>query len=344
LVQAQSPGAPGGFRAEILSVELVRPAVRDRLREAAARQRADTKWLQDARYGLMVHWTSQSVPRRGEPAPYAQAVRDFDVGAFVEQVRQTGAGFVVLTTSHARMFFPAPIRALDRVLPGRTAGRDLVAELADALARHGVRLMLYYHIGAASDPSWLEASGFWNTDTTRVFGTWESIVGEIGERYGSRLAGWWFDDGTINYYYRSAPWERLSQAARKGHPQRLVGFNPWELPSCTAFQDYFCGEGYGDPEVPGWPLGPDGRFTGGPHAGLQACATLITEREWVHARKNADVGAPRWKADSMARLLKEFMARKNVPMFNLEIYQEGTVSPATVEMFREARARLGDGK
>jgi hypothetical protein len=300
--------------------------------------------MQAARYGLMFHWTSQTVPHRGEPKPYAQAVRDFDVPALVEQIRRTGAGFIVLTTSHAQMYFPAPIRTLDRVLPGRTAERDLVADLADALGRHGIGLMLYYHIGAASDPRWLEASGFWQTDTMQVFGTWKSIVGEIGERYGAKLAGWWFDDGTINYYYRSAPWEELTRTARNGHAQRLVAYNPWELPSCTAFQDYFCGEGYEDPAVPGLPLGPDGRFTGGSHAGLQACATLITERDWVHGHKDADIGAPRWKPDGMARLLEGFIARKNVPIFNLEIYQEGTVSPVTVEMFRQARMQLDDGK
>lgn len=343
-LREQSSGATADFKAAILSIELVRPAVRERLQDAAVKQRADTKWLQEARYGLMFHWTSQTVPHHGEPKPYAQAVRDFDVPGFTEQIRQTGAGFIVLTTSHAQMFFPAPIKALDKVLPGRTAERDLVAELAEALGKHGVKLMLYYHIGAVSDPEWLKASGFWKTDTTQIFGTWESVVGEIGERYGAKLAGWWFDDGSINYYYRSAPWERLTAAARKGNPQRLVAYNPWELPSCTAFQDYFCGEGFGDPAVPGLPLGPDGRFSGGSHSGLQACATLITEGDWVHTRKNTDIGAPHWKAEQMAGLLKGFIARKNVPIFNLEIYQEGAVSPATVEMFRQARAQSGDGK
>ena len=41
----------------------------------------------------------------------------------------------------------------------------------------------------------------------------------------------------------------------------------------------------------------------------------------------------------MAALLKEFIVRKNVPIFNLEIYQEGTVSPASVEIFKHARER-----
>jgi hypothetical protein len=338
-LEARSAGGAPEFEVELLSIELVRPAVRERLAAAAVKLRADTKWLQEARYGIMCHWSSQTMPRHGDQKPYAQAVRDFDVHGFVAQVRDTGAGFVVLTTSHAQMFFPAPIKALDRVLPGRTAARDLVAELADALGAHGIRLLLYYHIGSIDDRAWLEASGFWKTDTTRVFDTWERVIGEIGERYGAKLAGWWFDDGTINYYYRSAPWERLTLTARKGNPNRLVAYNPWELPSCTAFQDYFTGEGYGDPAMPGLPLGPDGRFTAGSHAGLQACATLITEGDWIHGGRDCEIGAPRWSAAELADLRKAFRARKSVPIFNFEVYQEGAVSPRSVAVFREARAR-----
>jgi alpha-L-fucosidase len=74
-------------------------------------------------------------------------VRDFDVAKFTEQVAQTGAQFVCITTSHALMYFPAPLKSLDRILPGRTAHRDLVADIADALGKRGIRLMLYYHLG-----------------------------------------------------------------------------------------------------------------------------------------------------------------------------------------------------
>jgi hypothetical protein len=34
------------------------------------------------------------------------------------------------------------------------------------------------------------------------------------------------------------------------------------------------------------PVGGDGRYTAGSYQGLQACATLITEGDWVHARKD----------------------------------------------------------
>jgi len=143
------------------------------------------------------------------------------------------------------------------------------------------------------------------------------------------------------YYHlgaSSAPWERLATAAKAGQAGRLVAFNPWELPSPTEFQDYWCGEGNADPSVGGLlPVGGDGHFKSGSHQGLQACATLITERDWVHSQKDTDIGPPRWNVAQLAGLLREFIARNKVPIFNLEIYQEGALSPATVETFRRAR-------
>ena len=326
------------FDAQVHAVELVRPAVRNALHQKALALRADTTWFQQARYGIMVHWTKQSMPRKGEPKPYAQAVHDFDVEGFANQIQQTGAGFVILTTSHAFQYFPAPLESLEKILPGRTSQRDLVADLAGALGKRGIKLMLYFHLGASDDEAWLKASGFWETDTRRFFNHWQSIISEVGLRYGNQLAGWWFDDGSSNYYYRSAPWEMLARAAKAGHPQRLVAFNPWVLNSPTEFQDYFTGEGFEEPGGYNNLLvrGGDGRYPSGTYQGLQASATLVSEGDWVHNRKDSPVGRPKWNADQLAALLKEFAAYHNVPVFNLEIYQEGAVSPQSVELFQSA--------
>jgi hypothetical protein len=330
------------FNASVHAIELVRPAVRDALHRKALALRADPTWFQQARFGTMVHWTSQSMPLAGDPLPYDQAVAAFDVDAFADQMKQTGAGFVVFTTSHAHQYFPAPLAALDRILPGRTAKRDLVADLAAALGKRGLKLMLYFHPGAADDPAWLAASGFWETDTTRFFTNWQAVIREAGERYGERLAGWWFDDGSTNYYYRSAPWEQLARAAKAGHPGRLTGFNPWELNNPTEFHDFFTGEGFQDPRGHNelLPSGGDGRYPSGTHQGLQASACLIMESDWLHRPKDTPLNPPKWSAEQLAPLLKDFVARKNVPIFNLEVSQEGRVSPLSLDVLRQASAGL----
>jgi hypothetical protein len=103
------------------------------------------------------------------------------------------------------------------------AAQVMSVELARALGQRGIKLILYYHLGAVSDPEWLKACSFWETDTRPFFRNWQAVISEVGRRYGSRLAGWWFDDGSVNYYYRSAPWEQLTRAARAGYPRWVVG-------------------------------------------------------------------------------------------------------------------------
>jgi hypothetical protein len=304
--------------------------------------RADTTWFQHARYGMMVHWTKQSMPLQGDQKPYDQAVADFDVEKFADTMKSTGAGFVVFTTSHAYQYFPAPLKSLDAILPGRTAKRDLPADLAAALAKRGMKMFLYFHLGAHDDPDWLNASGFWETDTTKFFNHLQSIISEVGERYGDQLAGWWFDDGVTNYYYRSAPWEALAKASKAGNPQRLVSFNAWEMNNPTQFHDYCTGEAVYDPRGIDALLTPEnkGFYPSGTHAGLQASACLISDANWVHGSRDTPPSGPRWNADQLTELLKGFIAHKNVPIFNLEITQDGHLSPESIAIFQAAAARL----
>ena len=304
--------------------------------------RADPTWFQNARYGIMVHWTKQSMPLHGAPLPYDQAVAAFDVQAFADQVKRTGAGFVLFTTSHGYQYFPAPLASLDKVLPGRTSKRDLVEDLADALGQRNMKLMLYYHLGASGDAQWMQAAGAYETDTSKLFGNWQAIISEAGNRYKDKLAGWWFDDGSTGYYYRSAPWESLDRAAKAGNPQRLVSFNAWELVNPTQFHDFCTGEGCQDPRGFGGVLTPggDGRYPSGTHAGLQASACLITESDWGHFRRDTPLPAPRWNSQQLAGMLMGFIACKNVPIFDLEITQAGQLSPTSIEMFEQANRNL----
>ncbi|MEX1048156.1 MAG: alpha-L-fucosidase [Akkermansiaceae bacterium] len=330
------------FNADVHAVELVLPLIREDLDKKASDLRADAEWFRQARYGVMVHWTSQSMPLKGEPKSYEEAVNEFDVELFANQMQATGAGFVVFTTSHAYQYFPAPLKSLDRILPGRTTRRDLVAELAEELKKQNMKLFLYYHIGAHDDSKWLNATRFWDTDTSVLFNNWQSIVREVGERYGETLAGWWFDDGITNYYYRSAPWEALARAAKAGNPRRLISFNAWALNNPTQFHDFCTGEACENPAGIDGLLTPKakGLYPSGTHAGLQASACLVAESDWIHRRPNAAPARPKWNATQLSELLRLFMANKNVPIFNLEVTQEGNLGAESIALFREVSRRL----
>jgi hypothetical protein len=348
-VAPRAPGEP--FAVEVLAVELVRPAVRDVLHEEAMALRADARWMPRSGYGVMFHWTKRTMPRSGPAKPYSDAVAAFDVERFADEAASTGAGFVVLTTAHSDQYFPAPIRALERVLPGRTTRRDLVADLIDALEKRSIRLVLYYHLGPIEDPEWARATGLFETDSRRLFDNWQAIVGEVGERYREKLAGWWLDDGIGNYYYRSPDWAALDRAAKRGFPGRVVCFNSWKHTSATEFQDYHCGEelvpdganaflnrdgSFGGTLV----AGGDGRITAGAFAGLQAVATFEMESEWVHLERDTEAAPPRRSPDELAKVIRQLQTYGATPIVNMLIYQDGRISPRSLASMRETRALL----
>ena len=84
--------------------------------------------------------------------------------------------------------------------------------------------------------------------------------------------------------------------------------------------------------------GGNGRYPSGTHAGLQASACFTLEGDWVHLNKGQAVNPPKWNAGQLAKALQEYAAFRSVPIFNLEIYQEGRVSEPSVVLFEQARA------
>ena len=344
--------APGDapFAAEFLALELTRPAVREALHGEALAMRADARWMARETFGVGVHWTKRTMPRTGPAKSYEAAVDAFDVDRFADQVASTGASFVYLTTAHSDQYLPAPIKALDAILPGRTTRRDLIADLIAALGKRHIKLFLYYHLGPIEDPAWTAATHEWDADQTRFFANWQAIVGEMGARYGTGLAGWWFDDGVYNYHYRSPDWAALDRAAKIGNPQRAVCFNSWKAASATEFQDYYCGEEV----VPGGlndflnhdgslngtlAEGGDGRIRAGQFAGLQASSMFVVENDWVHTKRDTEAAAPKWTPQSLAETLAKLKAHRDTPMINMLVYQDGTIAPRSVALVRDA-ARL----
>jgi hypothetical protein len=328
------------FNISVHAIELIRPEIREKYNQLVTeiRSKSDTRWFRNCRYGIFVTWTSQVYPRNGERKDYETAVSEFDVDGFVKQIVRTRAGLVVFNTSHAEMYFPAPIKSLDSILPGRTTRRDLISDLGKALAVHGIRLFLYYHLGCVSDPEWTKRSGFWNTDERPFFAHWNAVITEIGRRYGKTVSGYWFDDGAMNCYYRSPDWLTMYRSAKAGNPERLIGYNPWKLPPPTLFMDYYLGETNLDPSMHGeLGKGGNGFIQKGPFTGLQASSTFVTESEdWGHFKKDTEIESFRYTPQNLAEMLLQFEAYRNVPLMNLEIYQDGLMSERSIRIFEEA--------
>lgn len=323
------------------SLEFERQQVRDQLAKLGNMERVSTSWMIAAKYGLMFHWTSQSMPRQGPPLSYCDAVRKFDVEKFAGMVARTGAGFVVFTTSHAGFYFPGPNSVIDSILPGRTCSRDLIGELADALNRRHIRLELYFHPGH-DDAPWWQRTHF--DDKPAYFRQWRAIISLIGKRYGTRLAGWWFDDAAFTYYPFNPDWEKMTAAARAGNPKRVIAYNSWILPKLNDFYDVFAGENaFWEPryeDLSYLPVGGSGRYIGGPQKGLQAEITVLINGDWGHFKKDQPVDQPRLAVDQLISKMKDALSREAVPLLDVEVYQDGTASPETLRELEAMRKSL----
>ena len=302
--------------------------------------RADTSGFSKAGYGLMFQYGPWGYPRSGPRKSLEEQTDDFDVPAFVETVKETGASWVIWSLTWWEYRMNAPIAAVDRLVGNgeRTSSRDLVGDIMAALDAEGIDFFLYYHRGHETDP-WFAADVFPPTeftlrgtgDRSALFDSWIEIVTEIGERYGEKLDGWFFDDGVVYY---PAPFERLGQAARAGNPKRLISWNAWVSASVTEFQDVIFGEGHHGEAIAGSAgAGGDGILTDGPSAGLLEHGMFMTANDWGIHEENQAVEIV--VTPAQARSWIAAAAERSVPIsFTLVMWEDGTVPEKSLELFR----------
>ena len=340
-ISITSPYPGRGLR--FFSIELATESVLADTKKKADSLRSDTKWFRDGKYGLQLHWTSHTWPRHGKKKSYDQAITDFDVTSFAKNVADMGVGHLIFTTSHAEFYFPAPIKAIDDIMPGRTTKRDFVGDLIEALNEYGIRLMLYYHVG---HDHWAEKDGWWDrtgfpVSKEKFKENWCNTMREIGERYGKGLAGWFYDDGCCFYYPMNPDFEVFTKAAKHGNPDRIVCYNPWIYPRITDFQDYFCGEGYDClVDLRFLTSGGNGIFTAGPQEGLQAHSNFLIEDYWLHDKEDMPISPPRFDKEQFVEDVVNAITHGMVPSINIEVYQDGTFADTSVEYMMAIKQRV----
>lgn len=127
-------------------------------------------WWREARLGLFIHWGLYSLPAgiwRGEEvkAAYAEHLQlkaeipvkeyetiagefnpvRFDAEEWVLAAKDAGLKYLVVTTKHHDGFAMYDSKVSDyNIVKATPFGRDPMAELAEACAKHGVKLCFYY--------------------------------------------------------------------------------------------------------------------------------------------------------------------------------------------------------
>jgi hypothetical protein len=199
----------------------------------------------------------KSLPDNVGPAKSLnQQAADFNLPAFVNMVKQSGASYVIWSISWWTYHMDAPLTSPNAIVtaaggptsPGLAATTDLIGNVASALHAQGIRFMLYYHTGD-EDGDWWPYQDFPTSflatgtgDRSTFFANWQRVLAEIGNRYGTNPDGFGFDDGCIYY---PAAFEAFEASARSGNPNRLISWNGSVAGGLryTDFQDLSFGEG-----------------------------------------------------------------------------------------------------
>ena len=326
--------------AKFKSVEIIPVDVLAEMDRRAAALRSSTDWIRQAKYGVMVQFGAWGYPPHGDKLPWPKLFEQFDVESFAKMVDEDmGAGWVIWSLTWRGSRFSLPLQSVDALVADHTTQDDFIGKLADALSKRGVKLMFYYHPGHEDKEFWqANVSGAGRADRSRFFENWQSIMNEIGIRYGSRLAGWFFDDGCVYY---PAPFEMLTRAAKAGYPQRLVSYNNWALPLYTEFQDIQMGEGARGGNVKIEDLGI---YKSGPLAGQQAHGMFcIDGPDWGIWKPETKI-TPAIAAPQVITAIKEGIRRGMPLSLNFLMYEDGSVSPATMETMRAVKAAIRSGE
>jgi hypothetical protein len=302
--------------------------------ERARAHRASTDWFVKAGYGVMFHWTDFTQPRDGIKKPYTDAVNDFDVNKFASLIEDTGAAYVLFTLNHAHPHCAAPIQSWEAIHPGWTTRRDLIGDIAGALQKRGIRLLLYINSPVLTNFGKTGATGlyaltFSEEQFTEIH---KNVLTEIGSRYGDKLAGYWFDSWYQSLAaYPDVPIEDIYRYCKVGNPDRVTAFNFWIFPVLTPWQDYWAGE------LNSLQNAFESRYIQrGAGTGFQAQGMLSMLPSWVHA-ETTPIPAPQFKSEDLIAYVKANMEHQAVTTINIGIYQDGTIEQSSLDMMRQLR-------
>jgi hypothetical protein len=234
-------------------------APQDAAAQDAATSADRAAWLAEARFGVMTHyladWQARAHDLDMSVDQWNHMVDNFDAAGLAEQLQSVGAGYLIFTIGQNSGYYAAPNAAYDAIVrrtPSRCSRRDLIADLARELRTRNLKLIVYLPAGAPGGDRQARTALQWQEGARRnreFQQHWETVIREWSLRWGDGVAGWWFDGCYWpNAMYREPEppnFASFAAAARAGHPQSIVAFNPGVVDrtlSVTQYEDYIAGE------------------------------------------------------------------------------------------------------
>ena len=221
---------------------------------------AAREWFQDAKFGIFLHFGLYSqLGGAGAPGlaewimhekqiPVRQYERlaeffnpaKFNADEWVRGFKEAGAGYIVLTSKHHEGFalWDSKVSSYD-VVDATPFKRDIIAELAEACRRHGVKLFFYHSQLDWRHPDYFPRGRTGQHAGRPESGNWERYlqyqdaqVRELLTQYGP-IGGIWFDgwwdheEGPMRNRWNLARTYRMIHALQ---PAALIANNHHQLP------------------------------------------------------------------------------------------------------------------
>jgi len=260
----------------------------------------NTDWFKDAHYGVFMHFLPENEKQLAQ-------VRDLDVAFLAKQLEEAGARYFVLTLGQNSGYLNAPNAAYDRragYRPGeKCSTRDLPLDLFHALQPRGIKLMLYLPCQVPNEDARAQGAfglrqGKSDQPLNLEFaGKWAEVIQEWSDRYGDKVAGWWFDGGYEHIQFNDDIAQLYARAVKHGNPKSIVTFNPGiKVTHYTEAEDYTAGE-LNEPRS----IIPNSRWLGG----SQWHALTYLGSNWSHRDT-------RYSSQEWAEWVKAVVAKQGV--------------------------------
>ena len=305
---------------------------------------AGLNWFQDARFGMFIHWGLYSILGKHEWVMHTDAIpvaeyeklagqfnpTRFDAEKWVRIAADAGQKYIVITSRHHDGFSLYDTALSDYKVTNTPFQRDPIAELAEACARHGVKLGFYVSLLDWHHPAYRfrDESGLAWED---YLGFLHGQVAELCTNYGD-LACVWFDgdwprhaiDDTNRYFLPggSFEYEKLYDLIHTLQPDAVIENNRHAAPlpgeDLQGFEQDLPGEnstGFNATTVYGLPI--------------QVCMTI--NDHWGYSRADRNTKSVRRLVHVLARSAS---VGGNL-LLNVGPTPEGELLPLHAERLRE---------
>jgi len=334
-------------------------AMSQSLKETPAEKAKRMQWFREARFGMFIHWGLYAIPagewngrtNHGEwiletaqipleqYTPFQKQFNPvkFDADRWVLAAKNAGMKYIVITSKHHEGFALFDSALTDWDIMGTPFKRDIMAELADACRRHGLKICWYHSIMDWHHPDYLPRRSWEKrpadeANFRRFVDYLRGQVTELLTKYGD-IGIMWFD-GEWESTWNHEDGQALYDLCRKLQPNVIVN-NRVDIgrSGMAGFTegDGFAGD-YGTPEqeIP---------ETGIPGVDWETCMTM--NNTWGYSKHDRN-----WKsAPQMVRMLCDIASKGGNYLLNIGPTAEGEFPPESIErltLIGEWMSQYGD--